>query len=74
MIKSAYSFKIFDKMDSTVFIKASMPFWKMFLQLKQSFDAETRLKVEVNMADPTSLQKISCTLNYQIFIKFVRFG
>ena len=40
LVKFEQNFELFDKKWLTIFDKVLMPFWKMFLWLKQLFDAK----------------------------------
>ena len=66
------NYVLFDQKWLTIFDKVLTPFWKMFLWLKQSFDAKiwiqrlssftvprrvTRLMVALNIADPVQSQR-----------------
>ena len=44
IIRTRWKFELFDKKASTIFDKASTPFWNMFLKLKQMFDAKVLIK------------------------------
>ena len=44
VIRTRWNFELFDKKASTIFDKASTPFWNMFMYLKQMFDAKVLIK------------------------------
>ena len=56
MVRTVQNIKLFDKKWLTIFDKVLMPFWKMFLCLKQLFGAKLLIKRLLSFSVPKIME------------------